>query len=63
MSEHSDPREQGEASAEQDLELNDLAVQNEHADQIRGGEAAKTTPPPPPKSKGLFEVTDWGFDP
>ena len=63
MSEHSDPREQVDASAEQDLELNDLAVQNEQADQIRGGEAAKTTPPPPPKSKGLFEVTDWSFDP
>jgi hypothetical protein len=60
MSEHSDPREQADASAEQDLELKDLAVQGENADQVRGGQPA--APPPKPAPKGVFEVQDYGFD-
>lgn len=57
MSEQNDPREQVEASAEQDLEPKDLGIRSEEAEQVRGGGqgAVESTP------KKAFEVTDYGF--
>ena len=60
MSEHADSHERVEAIAEQ-LELSDLAVQNEEADQVRGGQATAPAPQPPPRP--AFEIKDWSFNP
>lgn len=61
MSEQSGSREQAEASAEQELELKDLAVQNAEADQVRGGGTTTPTTTTKPAPKGAFEVKDFGF--
>ena len=67
MSEQSDPREQVEASPEQDVELKDLGVGNEEADQVRGGKDAAPAPKPTPKPNPNpnpnpgFELGDVSF--
>ena len=56
MSEHVDPREQAEASAQQDLEPKDLEPKDlepksQEADQVRGGQGTNKS----------FEIKDFSF--